>query len=141
MSQDSECIFCRIVAGTIPAATVLSTDSAVAFLDINPLADGHTLLIPRRHVTTLDAMPPDDLKGLVGDLPALVRAVMAASGATGCNVLQNNGRVAGQVVQHVHFHIIPRVADDRLGYRWNAGTYPTGRVEQIQNRIKAELAG
>ena len=74
-------------------------------------------------------------------LPRLSRAVCAATGATAWNVLQNNGTAAHQAVDHVHFHIIPRVADDGLGFRWNAGSYPEARAAEIQGRIKAELAG
>ncbi|MEE8169212.1 MAG: HIT family protein, partial [Phycisphaerae bacterium] len=72
-------------------------------------------------------------------IPRLVRAVLDATGAPALNVLQNNGAESGQAVGHVHFHLIPRRADDGLGYRWNAGAYPAGRVETLRESISGRL--
>ncbi len=141
MSADSQCVFCKIVAGQIPSVGVLRTDTCMAFLDINPLADGHLLLIPLEHYGRLEDMPPAVVAGLCRHLPGLGRAVSRVTGAEGYNVLQNNGPQAGQVVAHVHFHVIPRTADDGLGYRWPAKSYPPGRVEQLRDRLTAELGG
>ncbi len=141
MSTSTSCPFCRIVAGQLPAAVVLSTDHVIAFLDISPLADGHTLLIPTDHYPTLSDMTPEAACRLTQHLPALTSAIMSATGAVGVNVLQNNGAAAGQIVEHVHFHLIPRVEGDGLGFRWNAKTYPTGRAESVRNDIQAALAG
>ncbi len=141
MSHDPDCVFCKIALGEIPAAAVLTTDHVMAFLDVNPLADGHTLLIPKQHFVTLGEMDAQTVQRLVRHLPALINAVTGATGASGCNILQNNGRDAGQAVGHVHFHIIPRSAGDGLGYRWNAGSYPPGRADELKRRIEGALPG
>jgi histidine triad (HIT) family protein len=141
LNSDPECIFCKIVAGRIPALRVYEDDSTLAFLDIGPLAEGHTLVIPKEHFATLTAMPGDQMAALARQLPRLTQAVIDAVSAQGCNVLVNQGKVAGQEVPHVHWHIIPRVASDGLGYRWNASTYRKGRAEQVLQRITAALQG
>lgn len=139
MGAAPDCVFCKIVAGTIPAMTVLDTSHALAFLDIAPLADGHTLLIPKRHYETIGEMSPEELAPVLHDLPRLATAVLSATGAEGYNVLQNNGSVSGQAVPHVHFHIIPRVADDGLGYRWKPKSYATGRAETLHKSIQSAM--
>ncbi len=140
MQTDPDCVFCRIVAGAIPAARVFENDRVLAFLDIGPLAEGHLLVIPREHYARLEQMPPDLAGDLARCLPDLARAVLRVTGAPGYNLLQNNDRTAGQVVGHVHFHIIPRHDGDGLGYRWNASSYPPGRAEELQRRIRDALA-
>ncbi|NOT01558.1 MAG: HIT family protein [Phycisphaerales bacterium] len=134
------CIFCRIAAGSVPSRRVFETPHAVAFLDVAPLADGHTLLIPKRHYVTIDDMTTEHFGEVLHDLPRLAMAILRTTGAEGYNLLQNNGRVAGQVVEHVHFHIIPRFANDGLGYRWNAKSYAEGRADDLQKRIESALA-
>jgi histidine triad (HIT) family protein len=134
-----DCIFCKIVAGQIPALKIYENDHVLSFLDIGPLADGHLLVIPKKHYSRLDEMSGDEVAAVARVLPELADAVVRATGAQGYNVLQNNGRVAGQLVDHVHFHIIPRMPDDGLGYRWNAKKYPAGKDKQLQQEIIAEL--
>lgn len=133
------CIFCKIVAGEVPCHKVYEDEHVLAFLDIGPLAEGHLLVIPRKHYVTLEDMNPDQVAGTTRVLPALAGAVRRAVNAQGYNILQNNGKVAGQVVNHVHFHIIPRVESDGLGYRWNASQYPEGRAEEVLGKIKEVL--
>lgn len=135
-----DCIFCKIVAGQIPATKILEDESAVAFLDIGPLAEGHVLLIPTKHYETVGQMPADEAAAMLRHVPALVAAVRAATGCEGVNVLQNNGRVAHQVVMHVHFHIIPRNAGDAFQFNWPAGTYPQGRADELAEAIRKNLA-
>lgn len=138
MNTDPNCVFCKIVAGKIPALQVYEDDIVFAFLDIGPLAEGHLLVIPKQHSERLEEMSPEDLGYLARQLPALARAVLEVTQASGYNVLQNNGRVSGQEVPHVHFHVIPRASGDGLGYRWLASSYPAGRGEQLrQELIKA----
>lgn len=136
----SECVFCRIAQGQLPAQRVFENDHCLAFLDIAPLAEGHLLVIPRRHYHCLHDVPPDEAAEIARALPRLGRALLAVTGAAGYNLLQNNGRVAGQVVEHVHFHLIPRQEGDGLGYRWPAGKYPPGRAEQLHQRFRDVLA-
>ena len=134
-----ECIFCKIAAGAIPSAKVLEDAWAFAFMDIGPLAEGHVLLIPKAHFVTMDQMPADAAAGLLRHLPSLVRAVQAATGCQGVNVLQNNGAAAHQLVQHVHFHIIPRNAGDAFHFNWPAGKYPPGRADELAQAIRSKL--
>jgi len=140
MATDPECIFCKIVAGEIPATVILADAASVALMDIGPLAKGHVLLIPTQHYETVDQMPPDEAAAMLRHVPALVRAVQAATGCEGVNVLQNNGRIAHQVVPHVHFHIIPRDAGDAFGFNWPAGSYAEGQMEALADTIRDALA-
>ncbi len=140
MNVNPDCIFCKIVAGEVPCLKIYEDEHVLSFLDIGPLSDGHTLVIPKAHFVTLDEMPPETVERTTRVLPGLARAVQKATGAEGYNILQNNGKVSGQAVMHVHFHIIPRAEGDGLGYRWNAGTYPEGRAEAIHEAIRGELS-
>jgi len=136
MSEAAEsCVFCKIVAGVIPAWRVFEDEHSMAFLDINPLAPGHLLVIPRRHERFLWDLDAASAAGLASCLPLLTRAVMKATGAAGCNVLQSNGRVSGQLIEHVHFHIVPRREGDGLGFRWPARSYAAGEAEAMQHKI------
>jgi len=139
MTQDPDCIFCKIASGAIPAENVFEDDACLAFLDIGPLAEGHTLLISKDHYETVADMPPDAAAALLKNLPALVRAIKSATGCDGVNVLQNNGRAASQVVPHVHVHIIPRKVGDLFHYNWPAGTYAKGRMAQVAKEIRKNL--
>ncbi len=139
MSSAADTVFTRIVRGEIPAQVVYEDEAVLAFLDISPLAPGHTLLIPKQAYATMADAPAETAAALGAALPRLVRAVQAATGAAGVNILQNNGRSAGQEVNHIHFHIIPRVEKDGLGYRWNPGSYASGEAEAMQARVVAAL--
>lgn len=131
MARGEDCIFCKIVAGEIPASVVLETESGLAFLDVNPLSDGHLLFVPREHYERLSEIPPTLAAKIAEAIPRLGRALLAATNAEGYNLLCNEGAAAGQVVPHVHYHLIPRKSGDGLGYRWNAGAYETGRADEI----------
>ena len=134
-----DCIFCRIAADTIPAECLLNTESAFAFMDIGPLAEGHCLLIPKNHYETVDQMPADEAAAVLSVLPALVRAVQTVTGCEGVNVLQNNGRAANQLVPHVHFHIIPRSSGGAWSFDWPAGEYAEGRMAELGESIRQAL--
>lgn len=135
----SECIFCKLVAGDIPATVVLEDDSAFAFMDIGPIAEGHVLLIPKEHYDTVDDMPAGEAGRLLCHIPALVGAVRRATDAEGVNVLQNNGAAAHQEVGHVHFHIVPRWTGDAWHWNWPAGNYPAGRMTELATAIREQL--
>ncbi len=102
-----DCIFCRIVAGEIPTEIIASNDGAIAFADINPVTPEHLLVIPRRHITHLDAMTEDD-RGSLADCMELIRDAARARGLVpgGYRTLTNTGPDAGQVVMHLHFHVV-----------------------------------
>jgi len=138
--MDPSCIFCKIATGKMPASIIYQDDLCVAFLDINPLGAGHCLLIPRTHYVTLLDMPDQTASAICALLPRLGRALLSVSGCDGFSVLQNNGVVAGQVVDHVHFHLIPRKHEDGLGYRWVAGSYGQGEQEAMHRAFTQAMA-
>ncbi|WP_458207487.1 HIT family protein [Haladaptatus sp. NG-SE-30] len=107
-----DCIFCQIVAGDIPSRTVYEDDTVFAFLDVNPLAPGHTLVIPKDHHETLADLPDDTAADVFAALHHLTPTVEDAVDADASNVAFNNGEEAGQEVPHVHGHIIPRFDGD-----------------------------
>jgi histidine triad (HIT) family protein len=109
------CIFCRIVAGDIPAEVVACEAGGVAFLDVQPLADGHTLVVPRAHVPSIEALDPDASDGLFRLVRRLADPVRRAVGAAGSTIGINNGEATGQTIPHVHVHIVPRWPDDGAG--------------------------
>ncbi len=109
------CIFCRIASGEIPAEIVAKDEHTVAFLDVTPLADGHTMIVPRTHVATLEEMVPRDAEALFRMVQRLAGPVRTAVGAAGSTIGINNGAATGQTIPHVHVHIVPRNADDGGG--------------------------
>jgi histidine triad (HIT) family protein len=113
MSED--CIFCSIVAGDIPSRTVYEDEDVLAFLDANPLAPGHTLVIPKTHHERLNDLDDGLASSVLATLNALVPVVEDAVDAPATTVAFNNGPEAGQEVPHVHGHIVPRFADDGGG--------------------------
>ncbi len=138
MSAD-DCIFCKMVAGQIPVTKIYEDEVVLAFLDIGPVSDGHTLVIPTRHVEKLHDCPPE-LLGQVGSrLGKIAKAVAAGMNSDGYNILCNNGRAAGQIVEHLHFHLIPRNTGDGLFNRWPAYKYKEGRIEEIAADIRGNL--
>ena len=132
-------IFAKIARGEIPAAKVLETDRALAFLDINPVNPGHVLLIPKDVFATVGDLP-DDLAAHLGSLlPRLCRAVKAATGCDAVNIISNNGPVAGQTIFHVHWHIIPRFAEDAVRWPWPQIAYDEGGLDAMKATIIALL--
>ena len=114
-----ETIFSKILRGEIPCHRVYEDNHVLAFLDINPIARGHTLVIPKEPAATLDQLSDDAAAAIGRVLPRIARAVLAATGAQHFNLLQNNGAPAHQAVFHVHFHIIPKHDDGTgLGIGW-----------------------
>lgn len=132
-------LFAKIARGEISCAKVLETDRALAFLDVNPVNHGHVLLIPKDVYPTVADLP-DDLAAHLGSLlPRLCRAVKAATGAEALNVIANSGPAAGQTVFHIHWHIIPRFADDAVRWPWPHSPYAEGQSQAMLARILAAL--
>ncbi len=128
-------IFTKIVLGEIPCQRVFENEHVLAFLDITPLSEGHTLVIPKRQVELFEDLPPEEAAEIARQLGPIAKRVCEAVGAKGYNILQNNGRVAGQEVPHVHFHIIPRGEADGLGYRWKAKPADPDSLARLARRI------
>ena len=122
-----ETIFSKILRGEIPCHKVYEDDRVLSFLDIGPVALGHTLVIPKEPAVTLDELSDESAAAIGRVLPRLCRAVMKATGATAYNILQNNGPAAHQAVFHVHFHIIPKTGDGAgLGIGWKTRSLDDG---------------
>ena len=139
MTGKAECVFWGIAAGKIPCTRVYEDDRVLAFMDIGPISDGHTLVIPKAHYERLDQCPAEVLAETAAVIGRLAGPVAEAVGADGYNVLCNNGSAAGQVVEYVHFHIMPRKAGDGVLNRWPAYQDPQGKVEAIAEKIKDKL--
>ena len=132
------CVFCKIIAGEIPATKVFENESVFAFLDINPIEKGHLLVVPKRHCEFLEEAPPDDLCELISAVQKLTRAVRTF--ASGANVMQNNGKSAGQEVPHLHFHVIPRYGT--IPFTWKSGAAKYGsdaERDEFAGKIKAVI--
>ncbi|MHC4218809.1 MAG: HIT family protein [Planctomycetota bacterium] len=139
MTEKEPTIFDRIIDGEIPCHRVYEDDHVLAFLDIGPLADGHTLVIPKQKVTHLHELSDDAAAALGRALPRLCRAVMEATGASAYNILQNNGRAAHQEVMHVHFHIIPRLGDAGLDISWKPDCLDDTRAGELVAAMRRAL--
>ena len=109
------CIFCRIVGGEIPAEIVARERDVVAFLDVQPLADGHVLVVPRAHRACVEDLEPAEAAALFRTVVRLAGPVRAALDAAGTTIGINNGAATGQTVPHVHVHIVPRWEGDGAG--------------------------
>lgn len=133
-------IFTRIIRGEIPCHRIYENEHVLAFLDINPLAEGHALVVPKREVERLDQLPADEAAAVGRVLGMIARRVLNAVGVEDFNVLQNNGKASGQEVPHVHFHIIPRRSGDGLGYRWNAKPAKPEALAALAQRIQGQGA-
>jgi histidine triad (HIT) family protein len=135
----ADTIFSKILRGEIPCHKLYEDEQVFAFLDINPLSPGHTLVIPKEPAVTLDELSDEAAAAIGRVLPRLSRAVLKATGAREFNILQNNGAGAHQAVFHVHFHIIPKLGDGRgLGIGWKTEKLPDdarGLAQSIRDHL------
>jgi histidine triad (HIT) family protein len=137
----ADTIFGKIVRGEIPCHKVYEDAKVLAFLDINPLSDGHTLVVPKEAAETLDKLSDESAAAIGRVLPRLCRAVVAATGVRDYNVLENNGNSAHQAIAHVHFHIIPKPnGRDGLGIGWPLKTLDPAVGAALAGRIKESVA-
>ena len=124
----------------MPCHKVYEDEQVLAFLDINPLSPGHTLVIPKEPAVTVDALSDEASAAIGRVLPRISRAVLAATGAKHFNILQNNGAPAHQAVFHVHFHIIPKLEDGRgLGVGWKSGSLEGAEGAELAQQIASKL--
>jgi histidine triad (HIT) family protein len=135
MSDD--CIFCKIVAGELPAAKVHEDDRTIGFLDISPATRGHLLVIPRAHSRDLLEIPAEDLQACMRTAQMLASRAKERLGADGVSLLNSSGSAAWQTVFHFHLHVIPRYEDDPLRLPWKP---QPGDQDEIR-ATAAELAG
>ncbi len=138
--SDQPTVFTKIINGEIPCYKVHEDEHTFAFLDINPLSPGHTLLIPKEQVATLDELSDEAAAAIGRVLPRLCRAVVKATGIADYNILQNNGELAHQAVPHVHFHIIPKPdTKTGLGVGWPSGELDKGTASKLAESISSGL--
>ena len=136
-----ETVFSKIIRGEIPSHKLYEDAHVFAFLDIAPVAPGHALVIPKEPAVTLDQLSDDSAAAIGRVLPRLCRALIQVTGTREFNVLQNNGRLAHQAVDHVHFHIIPKPNEaEGLGVKWPAGKLDHGSAGELAARVR-ELCG
>lgn len=136
--QDN-CIFCKIIAGVIPSATVYEDNNFKAILDISPAAKGHIIILSKKHCENL--MELDDQSAAEALLVArkLAKAMKAELNCDGINMLQNNGEAAGQTVFHYHIHLVPRFKGDTVKMTWTPGMYEDGEAPRVAEAIAARL--
>ncbi|QIX00774.1 hypothetical protein AMS68_006291 [Peltaster fructicola] len=132
----ASCIFCKIIKGEIPSLKIFESEKTFAFLDINPLSYGHALVIPKFHGAKLTDIPDDSLHEL---LP-VAKKIAKAAGAVNFNILQNNGRIAHQMVDHVHVHMIPKPNEEEgLGISWPQQTTNKEQLQKLLEELKAKM--
>ena len=137
-----DCIFCRIVANEIPSSKIYEDAHTLAFLDIGPLVKGHTLVIPKQHYDPLTTVPTETLAACMHTVQRVMLALEQSLGSHGVNMHQANGTAAGQVVPHVHFHVIPRFNDDGHHWNWRASSYASPvEMQELAAIIQSHMAG
>ena len=139
MVSELECVFCKIIEKKVPAAVIYEDPYVISFLDINPRFKGHALVIPKVHVSTLDELSDEALAHLFVVVKHVARNLKETLGADGYNIISNNGSVAGQVVPHLHIHVIPRYADEKKGVGFEA-TFPVDEEAKTKLQEVAEKA-
>ncbi len=129
------CVFCKIIKGDLPAYKIYEDDYTLAFLDNSPLNEGHTLVVTKEHFSCFDEIGDQVLKNVFLALKKTIKILQEKLDIKDYNIIQNNGRIAGQQVFHVHFHILPRLESDGLDY-WPEGSASVEELERVYNKIK-----
>lgn len=135
----TDCLFCKIIDGEIPCHKVYEDEKIIAFLDIQPLTRGHTLVIPKEHASSIDKLSQDSAAALGKVLPSVSKALMSATGAIAYNLIQNNGKEAGMSIPHVHVHIIPRYQDSSHSFLWDYGKIDHEDAKVLSKEIFNEI--
>ena len=138
--RDPNCIFCKILAGEIPSAVVYEDDDFKAILDVNPAVRGHVIILPKNHAANIFELPDEDASKVMVVAKKIAAAVQKTYSCDGVNILQNNGKVAGQTVFHLHVHVIPRYEGDTDSIRigWRPGETPEDLAD-IAEEIRKNL--
>jgi len=135
----SNCIFCKIINGEIPSATVYEDEYFKAILDISPAAKGHVLILPKHHSDDLLELDSDSAARVLMVAQKIAKAQMEELKCDGINMLQNNGEAAGQTVKHFHIHLIPRFNGDKVDIKWSQGSYESGEAAQLAEKINKRI--
>lgn len=139
-SPPGECIFCRLVAGEIPASTVYEDDQTIAFLDIGQVNPGHVLVAIKRHAATLFDLTPDEAAAAMRTAQRIAHAIQAAFDPPGLSLFQANGVEGNQTVFHFHIHVLPRHADDGIELSWPRKDPPRAALDDYAARLRAALS-
>jgi histidine triad (HIT) family protein len=139
MPTDPDCIFCRIVAGAVPCFKLFEDAETLAFMDINPVHDGHCLVIPKAHYPTVFDITPEAIAAVAQTTARVAKAVSDVVKPDGLNLIQANGPGAGQSVGHFHFHIFPRRLGDGVAINWQPKPGDMTRIGELAERIRALL--
>ena len=139
MSTDPDCVFCKIVAGQIPCFKLFEDAETLAFMDINPVHDGHCLVIPTAHYRNVFEISPEAVAAVARTVAKIAKAVEAAVKPDGLNLIQANGPGAGQSVEHFHFHVFPRRLGDGVAINWGLKPGDMTRIGELAERIRALL--
>lgn len=135
----TDCVFCKIIAGDIPAFRVYENDDTIAFMDINPLHPGHVLVIPREHSANVYEVSDEAIAAAARTARRVARAVNAVVAPDGLNVLQCNGPAAGQSVFHFHMHVLPRRLDDGAALNWEVIPGNMEEIGALAEKIRARI--
>jgi len=131
-----DCVFCRIVAGELPATVIAAEERAIAFMDINPATRGHVLVIPRSHARDIHDVAPDDLAACAALAAQIAGRVRERLGAGGINLLNSSGAAAWQTVFHFHIHVIPRYEGDPLRLPWRPSPGDPGEIAAAAGALR-----
>jgi histidine triad (HIT) family protein len=134
--SDPDCIFCKIIAGELPAQIVDEGDRTVAFMDINPATRGHLLVVPRQHSRDLLEIDDEDLDATMIAARRMAGRVVERLDADGVNLLNSCGRAAWQVIFHFHVHVIPRYDDDPLKLPWTPAPGDSAEIEAAAQALR-----
>ena len=133
-----DCIFCKIVRGEIPSNKVYEDEDVLAFLDINPANKGHTLVASKKHYEDIYSVDEEILKKMISVVKVIAEKIKNTLECDGINIVQNNGRHAGQLVNHIHFHIIPRFPDDKVLITYQRMQLTEEEFNEIQKKLSEE---
>ncbi len=136
--MNSDCIFCKIIKGELPSEKVYEDEHSYAFLDIHPVNRGHTLVIPKEHHANIYDTPPEVFANVMRTVQMLAEKIKRAVNAGGINIGINNDSAAGQLVFHLHVHIIPRSKGDGHEH-WHGNPYQDGEIKTIGDIISQEF--
>jgi histidine triad (HIT) family protein len=128
------CLFCKMLQGQILAYKIYETDEVFVFLDINPYTRGHSLVIPKKHYQDIFDIPENELKNLIVEVQKTAKLLKEKLNAEAINIFQRNGLLAGQAVDHIHFHVVPRYSDDRVKML-PRGQYKGNDFEKVVNLL------
>lgn len=139
MMIKEDCIFCKIAKGDIPSATIYETSDFKVILDVAPANRGHALIITKEHFDNIFQMDAETAAKLFSLATVVARAIKEETNCDGLNVVQNNGEVAGQTVNHFHLHLIPRFKGDNVNVTWKQGESDSEALAELAKALKKRI--